>query len=160
MLFHRTRDTSILFASEGGSTDQALSLHNFIKSLPIAIQMHAVGHVGSSAIPVFLAGHTRTCAPFSRFFFHAYDWGFEGRQMVDRIAEALQRLESDIQIAREIAQRYTRMASDQLDVLYRKAPTPTILTPSQAREVGIVSDILELGIAPDAQVWTVDWKIG
>ena len=80
--------------------------------------------------------------------------------MIDRIAEALQRLESDIQLSREIVEQHTRMASDRLDMLYRKAPTPTILTPDQAKEVGIVSDILELGIAPDTQIWTVDWKIG
>jgi len=47
---------TILFSSEGGSTDQSLSLFNFITDLRISIHMHAVGHVGSASVPVFLAG--------------------------------------------------------------------------------------------------------
>jgi ATP-dependent protease ClpP protease subunit len=50
---------TILFSSEGGSTDQGLALYNFIRSLPRAISMHAVGHVGSIGVPVFLAGRGR-----------------------------------------------------------------------------------------------------
>ena len=78
----------ILFSSQGGSTDQGLALYNFIRELPVPIHMHAVGHVGSMAIPVFVAGDRRTATPVSRFFFHAYQWGFEGRQTCDGIAEA------------------------------------------------------------------------
>src|SRR5476649_2401176 len=60
----------LLFSSEGGSTDQYLALSNFLSSLPIPLHIHAIGHVGSAGIPVFLAGHKRTCEPLSRFFFH------------------------------------------------------------------------------------------
>src|SRR4051795_3565067 len=56
----------LLFASDGGSTDQSISLYNWLRSLPVDIHMHAVGHVGSSAFPVFLAGHYRSCAPLAR----------------------------------------------------------------------------------------------
>ena len=153
---------TILFSSDGGSTDEGLALYNFLRALPKPVHMHAVGHVGSIAVPVFLAGHTRTCTPFSRFFFHAYDWGFEGRQMSDRIAEAVQRLESDIQISREIAQRHTRIPSARLDALYRKSPTPAVFTPQEAKDAGIVEDIIELNPTGEAQpnvaLWTVDWS--
>ncbi|MDE2760045.1 MAG: ATP-dependent Clp protease proteolytic subunit [Paracoccaceae bacterium] len=69
---------TILFSSDGGSTDLALSLNNFIKQLPQAIHMHAIGHVVSSAIPVFLAANKRTAEPNSRFFFHTCGWNFGG----------------------------------------------------------------------------------
>lgn len=147
-----------LFASEGGSTDQGLSLYNFIRTLPVPVHMHAVGHVGSMAIPVFLAGRKRTCTPYSRFFFHAYDWGFEGRQMSDRIAEALKRLDSDIQLSCEIAARHTIIDPNLLKEIYGRAPTPTIFSATQAKEVGIVEDILELNPKaenqPGVSVWT------
>src|SRR5216684_341398 len=97
----------VLFSSEGGSTVQSVSLYNFIRSLPRPLHMHAVGHVGSAAVPVFLAGHKRTCTPFSRFLFHRYDWTFEGAQTLDEIEEARLRLENDIEIAREIAAERT-----------------------------------------------------
>jgi ATP-dependent protease ClpP protease subunit len=152
---------TIVFSSEGGSTDQGLALHNFIRALPVPIHIHAVGHVGSTAVPVFLAGHKRTCTPFSRFFFHAYDWGFEGRQMSDRIAEALQRLDSDIKLSRQIVEKFTSIPGETLDTLYRRAPTPTIFTPAEAKDVGIVEDVIELNptgvMQPNVAVWTVGW---
>ncbi|MFH1158321.1 MAG: ATP-dependent Clp protease proteolytic subunit [Pseudomonadota bacterium] len=152
---------TIIFASEGGSTDQGLSLYNFLRSLPVPIHMHAVGHVGSMAIPVFLAGHKRTCTPSSRFFFHTYDWGFEGRQEIDRITEALKRLESDIKISNEIVAKHTKIPPEQREKFYNNSPTPTIFTPQVAKEVGIVEEITELnpmGITqPGIVLWTVDW---
>jgi ATP-dependent protease ClpP protease subunit len=120
--------------------------------------MHAIGHVGSMAVPVFLAGHVRTCTPFSRFFFHAYDWGFEGRQMSDRIAEALKRLRSDIQLSREIAERHTRIPADKLDSIYSTSPDPTIFTPNEAKDLGIVENVIELNptgkAEPNVAIWT------
>lgn len=152
---------TIIFASEGGSTDQGISLYNFLRSLPIPIHMHAVGHVGSMAIPVFLAGHKRTCTPYSRFFFHAYDWGFEGRQMSNRITEALKRLESDIKISNEIVAKHTKIPHKQLNKFYDDTSIPTIFTPQEAQEVSIVKKITELnstGITqPGTSLWTVSW---
>lgn len=152
---------TVLFASEGGNTDQSLSLYNFIRSLPVPIHIHAVGHVGSASIPVFVSGHKRTCTPHSRFFFHAYDWGFEGRQMTDRIAEALQRLDSDIKLARQIVEQHTNIPADKLDALYRRVPTPMLVMPNEAKKFGIVEEVVELnpkGIPePDVVMWTVDW---
>jgi ATP-dependent protease ClpP protease subunit len=152
---------TILFSSEGGSTDQSLALYNFLRALPLPVHMHGVGHIGSASVPVFLGGHRRTCTPFARFFFHAYDWGFEGRQMSDRIAEALQRLRSDIALSRQIAERHTSLSSERLDQLYATSPTPTIFTPEEARQVRIVEEVLELNPTGAAQanvaLWTVGW---
>jgi ATP-dependent protease ClpP protease subunit len=152
---------TVIFNSEGGSTDQGLALYNFIRALPKPIHMHAGGHVGSMAVPAFVAGHRRTCSPYSRFFFHAYDWAFDGRQMSDRIAEALQRLQSDIGMSKDIMEKHTKIAADRLSDLYGTSPKPTIFTPVQAKDAGIVDDIIELnptGIAePNVALWTVGW---
>lgn len=153
---------TVIFASGGGSTDQGLSLYNFLRSLPIPVHMHAVGHVGSMAVPVFLAGHRRTCTPHSRFFFHAYDWTFEGKQTRDRITEALKRLESDIPISSEIVAKHTKIPPAQLEEFYGNSPTPTILTPKEAQKVGIVEEITELNptgsVQPNISLWTVGWQ--
>jgi len=149
---------TILFSSEGGSTDQGLSLHNFLRTLPVPVHMHAMGHIGSIAVPVFLAGHRRTCEPICRFFFHAYDWGFEGRQMSDRIAEAQQRLDSDSELSRKIVETRSKIPHDKLDTLYGRAPTPTIILPEEAKALALVDDILDLETSgPDRRiaVWTV-----
>lgn len=154
-------ELTLLFSSEGGSTDEGVSLYNFIRSLPKPIHIHAVGNVGSMGIPVFLAGHRRTCTPYSRFSFHAYDFMFEGRQMSDRIVEALQRLDSDVSISRQIVEQHTTIPPEKLDTLYGRAPTPTIMLPDEAIEFGLVEEIVELNpkgeVQPNVAVWTVVW---
>jgi ATP-dependent protease ClpP protease subunit len=122
--------------------------------------MYAAGHVGSMAVPVFLGGHKRTCSPYSRFFFHAYDWSFEGRQMSDRIAEALQRLDSDINLSREIAQRHTNLQPERLRELYGNSPTPTIFSPEQAKEAGVVEAVAELNPTGERQGNVAIWTLG
>ena len=81
--------------------------------------------------------------------------------MSDRIAEALQRLDSDIKLSSEIAQKHTRISAERLADLYGRAPKPTIFTPEQAKECGIVEDIVELRPSRESQgnvaLWTVGW---
>ena len=134
----------IQFASEGGSTDQSIALYNYLKTLPIPIHIHAIGHVGSTGIPVFLAGHKRTCAPLSRFFLHGYDWEFIERRTPSQIDEAVQRLRSDIELAREIIKSNTMIDAGLLKVMDGESNTPIIMNPTEAKECGIVEDILDL----------------
>jgi ATP-dependent protease ClpP protease subunit len=134
----------LLFASDGGNTDQALSLYNWLRSLPVEIQIHATGHVGSSAFPVFLAGSYRTCSALSRFFIHEYDWGFTARQTLKRMAEAQQRLRSDIDMARQIIKDRTSVPDEISKALDGEA-FPAVVTPDIALKYGIVSKIGDLG---------------
>jgi ATP-dependent protease ClpP protease subunit len=124
---------TILFSSEGGSTDQSMSLYNFIRQLPIAVHMHAVGHVGSAAFPIFLAADKRTSAKHARFFLHEYDWGFRDRQTLHRIQEATDRLKSDIALAKNIIQSRTKIPASLLAAIGGDGP-PTIITPDDAKK--------------------------
>jgi ATP-dependent protease ClpP protease subunit len=133
----------ILFSSDGGSAEQSISLHNFLINLPISVHMHAMGHIGSASIPVYLAGCKRTAAPLSRFFFHEYEWGFDGRQTLRRIDEAVKRLRNDIEMAREIIKTRTKAGADVFDALDGTA-APAILNADQAKSIGLVDEICEL----------------
>ena len=149
---------TILFSSEGGSCDQSLALYNYISALPVRVQMHAMGHVGSASIPIFLASRKRTCARHARFFFHEYDWTFEGRQTLRRIHEAVQRLSNDIELAREIIKTSTKAGTDIFNALDGTA-SPKIMLPEEAKLLGFVNDICDLrGDTSDGMpfvVWTV-----
>jgi ATP-dependent protease ClpP protease subunit len=135
---------TILFSSEGGSTDYSLELFNFISQLPVNVHMHGMGHIGSSAVPVFLAGTKRTCSLFARFFFHQYDWSFAERQTLHRIDEAVKRLRSDINMARQIIQSRTDIPEDVLKAL-DGGTAPAIIEPAQAKSLRIIHDVCELG---------------
>ena len=147
----------IMFSSDGGSTDQSLALFNFISQLPVPVTMHAVGHVGSTAIPVFLAGSRRTSTPLARFFFHEYDWGFNERQTLNRIDEAVKRLKSDIELSRKIIKTLTKVPPEILQTLDGRSPS-SVLSPEEAKALGLVEDVLDLRESGDngmkIAVWT------
>ncbi len=135
---------TVQFASDGGDTDQSCALYNFIRLLPTPIRMHAIGHVGSAGIPVFLAGHRRTCEPTARFFFHEYHWTFVGRQTLQRIDESVQRLRNDIEFARQVIERHTKASPDLLNALDGTA-APAVLPPEEAKALGFIDEVCELG---------------
>lgn len=147
---------TILFSSEGGSTDQALSLYNFLTSMPKPIHMHAVGHVGSVANTIFLAGHKRTSSPHARFFFHEYDWGFDGRQTIRRMNEAVHRLTDDIEMARKLLRARAKPDESLLKALDGSGP-PVVLSPTQALEMGLVEEIVDLPQAVNGEPQIVVW---
>lgn len=152
---------TVLFSSEGGSSVQGVALYNFLRSLPKPVQFHAIGNVGSMAVPAFCGAAKRSCSTIARFSFHAFDYGFEGRQSLDRILEASQRLRDDIEIARKIVAERTRIPAERLDTLYSPTPDPTIFSPDEAKQFGLVDEILDInptGAAqPNTAIWTVNW---
>ena len=111
--------------------------------------MHAVGHVGSASILVFLAGSIRTSSPFARFFFHEYHWGFNGRQTLLRIDEAVKRLRSDIDLARQIIQARTQVPSEFLQALEGKSPS-AIVSSEEAKAFGLVEKVGDLSDSGDS----------
>jgi ATP-dependent protease ClpP protease subunit len=134
----------ILFSSAGGNTDNSLALYNFLTQLPVPVHMHGMGHIGSAAVPVFLAGSRRTCSPFARFFFHEYVWGFDGGdRTLYQINEATDRLKSDIEFARKIMRSRAKLPDKYLQALDGQAD-PEIIEPADAKNYGLVEDILEL----------------
>ncbi len=57
-------------SSLGGSTHVAISIYNYLKSLPFQITTHNLGEVTSAAVLIYLAGHIRTAEPNSKFLIH------------------------------------------------------------------------------------------
>ncbi len=146
----------IMFSSGGGSTDQSLALFNFLSQLPVPVRMHAVGHVGSTAIPVFLAGSARTSSPLARFFFHEYDWTFTQRHTLNRIDEAVKQLRSDIELSREIIKTRTQVPAEILQALDGRSP-PAVLSPEKAKAFGLVDDVCNLSESGDGGMRVAVW---
>ena len=146
----------IMFSSEGAGTDESITLFNFLIQLPVPVRMHAVGHVGSASIPVFLAGGRRTISPIARFFFHEYDWGFTGRQTLNRIDEAIKRLRSDIDLARQIIKARTKAPPEILQTLDGRSPS-AIVSPEEAKALGLVEEVGDLSDSGDSGMRVVVW---
>ena len=137
-------DLIIMFSSDGGDTDQSLALFNFIIKLDVPVRMHAIGHVGSAAIPVFLAADDRTAEPSARFFFHEYHWTFKGSQTLNRIGEAVKRLSSDIDAVKKIINARASVPDDLLKSVSGCAPS-ALIDVTEAKTFGLINDVLSLG---------------
>lgn len=150
-------ELTILFSSDGGNTDQSLALHYFIDQIAVPLRMHAVGHVGSAAIPVFLASKNQTAEPSARFFFHEYHWTFEGSQTLNRIHEAVQRLGSDIDAAKKIIRARTDIPDDILHSVDGSAGS-SLIEAKDAKRYGLIDDLLSLGTSgrdgTDFKTWS------
>jgi ATP-dependent protease ClpP protease subunit len=114
--------------------------------------MHAGGHVGSAAFPVFLSADKRSSAIHARFFLHEYDWGFNERQTIHRIEEALQRLRSDIAIAKKIIEARTELPPNLLNAIGGEA-APAIVSPEEAVKYEIVSEVSDLSQTGRIATW-------
>jgi ATP-dependent protease ClpP protease subunit len=82
MVNEGARAITILFANYGGSTDDGIALYTYLTALPVELTMHAVGVVGSMAIPVFLAARHRFASEHARFFFREYTWTYAQASIV------------------------------------------------------------------------------
>jgi ATP-dependent Clp protease protease subunit len=131
-------EITILFSSSGGSVDDGIALYTYIQSIPAKITMHAIGIVGSIAIPVFLAAPNRFASKNSRFFFHDFTWTF-ATQLAPRtmIHEASILLKNALDWTEELLKSTTKLTDK--DIKRKKLlKEPHIMSPSDALKFGIV----------------------
>jgi ATP-dependent protease ClpP protease subunit len=152
---------TVILSTDGGDTKEGLSLYNFFRSLPRPVRMHAVGHVESMGVPIFLAGATRTCSPASRFYFHPFAWTFDSSQRLDSLDDVGDRFLNDVVTARRIVAERANLPEDLIETLYGRGSRPVVADPGKALEWGLVESIEELNPKAEVQdnvaLWTVVW---
>jgi ATP-dependent protease ClpP protease subunit len=135
---------TILFASEGGDIYLTAPMFNFISQLPTEVYMHATGHVGSAAFPIFLAGRKRSCSRYAQFFIHEYFWQPNpGEYKIREVKEELAQIEAHVDVAKNIIEDRTSIPKEYLCAIDGSIPCKIFL-PDQAMSFGIVSEICEL----------------
>jgi ATP-dependent Clp protease, protease subunit len=139
-----TQKVTILFASDGGSTDDGIALYTYIKALPLEITMHAIGLVSSIAIPVFCAGKNRLASKNARFYFHDYSWTYGQPTTVSRtaISEPAILLDAAIDWSRETLKADTKLTDNDFKTM-QLFQVPKIITASEAARYGIVTAVVE-----------------
>lgn len=137
------KEITILFSSGGGSVDDGIALYTYIQSLPAKVTMHAVGIVGSIAIPVFLAAQNRIASNNSRFFFHDFTWTFP-TQLAPRtvIDEASIQLENALTWTKEVLRTNTQLTDKEIN-RKKLLKEPHIMVPLDALKYGVVQSQCE-----------------
>jgi len=140
-----------LFSSMGGSVKDGVDIYNFIRALPAKIIMHNIGTIDSIANVIFLSSNERYANPNSSFLFHGVGFDITQPQRMEEkeLREKLVIIERDQgNIANIIAER-TKLAKEQIEEMFLRAKTKN---PTEAKEVGIVTEIREATIPEGSQI--------
>lgn len=137
--FHKIE---LLMSSIDGAHDAGFNLYGVIRSLPVPVHIHAPGVLARISVFAFLAGHRRTCAPSATFEFHPFAWAFNKPVSIIDMQFAIDRMQRDSDLAKEIVRRHTHAKQEDVDRLF--GVTPVILSSSEAVGMGLVHDILDL----------------
>lgn len=140
-----------LFSSSGGGVDAAITLYNFLRSLPTEIIMHNTGSIDSIANVIFLAADTRYASTHSSFLFHGVNWSSPANTPVNRnqLNETLSSLDASETKIRGIITERTGLTQEEVKGLFIQGASRD---PSFALSKGIVNEIKNPEIPKGAQI--------
>ena len=142
------------FSSNGGSVDSAITLYNFLRSLPCEIVMHNIGSIDSSAIVVFMAGTKRYAVAHTSFHFHGVGWGIsEGTYSLDKIEEFKSGIESAEEKTANIVAEHTSLSVSEIKDFYKQGQSKSA---SFAKSKGVVSALKDVELPADTPILTVN----
>jgi len=130
----------LLLSTPGGSVHDGISIHNFLKGLPIEINTYNFGSVDSIGVVIFCAGKNRYSVPHARFLLHPVSMHVIGNQTFDEplIAEKLNALKADqSNIAKVISSTINKPVDDVQNLIHAR----TSFEPEQAQIEGLVTQI-------------------
>ena len=140
-----------LFSSSGGLVEQGITLHNFLRALPVELIMHNTGSIDSIANVVFLAGAVRYAAVHSSFLFHGVNWNFSANSSLARsqMAEVLSSIDSSEAKIDGIITERTQLTAEDVRTLFRQGESKDSVF---ALSKGIISEIVNPVIPKDVSI--------
>lgn len=131
---------SIMISSPGGSVFHGLSAYNFLRGMPIEIHTYNFGSVDSIGVVVFCAGSKRYSVPHARFLIHGVQLNVQGNATFDEktVEEHLKGIKIDQE---NIARVISDTTGKPIHKIEEDMNLRTTLTPSQAKDYGLVHEI-------------------
>lgn len=146
----------LILSSWGGSTFEMRSLYDLFRSLSYSVEIHIAGVAKSAAVPLMLAADRRTAAPGATFLFHPWTWGVDANpgHIIDTLQQFPMQLEDDIDWAKKVMERRTKLNAAQIDELslFNKAK---IVDAEFALKHGIIHEIVERKIPTGCMTWNI-----
>ena len=144
----------IAMSSQGGHVDSGISIHHFLKGLPIEIVTHNMGSVDSIANILFLAGTTRYAATNSSFMLHGVSFGVAKDTNISssQLHEILSGMKGNERRIAGILAANAKLTDDEITGLFGQGESKD---PEFALEKGIIHGIRELSIPKGAIILAV-----
>lgn len=148
---HNWDKLRLMMSSGGGNITAAFAAYNEIRSMPIELETLNTGATDSSALMIFMAGKKRYACARSAFQLRQLSWSFQSKNDValSVISDAARWLQEYQQMIAEGTGRLTR------DKIIEMIQAGTTLTPQQAKDAGLIHDIIEPAIPAGARWWQV-----
>lgn len=154
LLAQGTTKIRLLLSTPGGSVFHGLSIHNYLKGLPIEIDTYNFGSVDSIGVVIFSAGRRRYTVPHSRFLIHSVKFNINGQLSMDekQLEEYLKSLQID---QRNIAKVIADTTGKTVEAVDADMNNRTTLNPTEAQAYGIVHEIKTELLTSTMQVITI-----
>jgi ATP-dependent Clp protease protease subunit len=134
------RDINLYINSPGGSVDDTLAIYDTMQFLNCEVATYCVGHAASGAAVILAAGTKgkRFALPHSKIMIHQ-PWGGVTGQAADIEIQAEEILKAK-RLLNELLAKHTGRNVDQIE---QETERDRYLNPHEARDYGIVDEILE-----------------
>lgn len=137
----KIKKLKILISSPGGDVDSAIRIYSYLKALSIEIETIAFSQIDSAANIIYSAGAKRIAINGCRFFLH------EGTFTTGAQTTTLHNHEEALAIFKELLKKHTEILSKEtrktVSEISKLLQTSTILSAEEAKELGLVHEILE-----------------
>jgi ATP-dependent protease ClpP protease subunit len=146
----------LVLSSWGGNTFEARSLYGLLRAVSYPIDIHAVGVIKSSAVPLFLAADRRTAAPDVEFMFHGWTWSLDQHpgQPIEELQQTAMQLSHEVKWARGVLQERAKLTSVDIDSL-QLFEKPRIEGVDFALRYGLIDQAIDLKIPVGIMTWNI-----
>ncbi len=154
LLAQGTTKIRLLLSTPGGSVFHGLSIHNYLKGLPVEVDTYNFGSVDSIGVVIFSAGKRRYTVPHSRFLIHSVKFNINQPVSMDekQLEENLKSLQID---QKNIAKVIGDTTGKDISTVDSDMNNRTTLDPKQAQEYGLVHEIKNELLTSSMQVITI-----
>lgn len=137
-------EINVLLSTPGGEVNQGITLYNFIKALPVTVNMFNIGNVNSIGNVVYQAGTKRTTCEFSSFMFHGVGFDIKNERFeLSHFQDKMKSLQNDQSLILEIMVRHTKMSVADIEDLFRKM---AFINAQESLQHGISDEVANVSV--------------
>jgi ATP-dependent Clp protease protease subunit len=151
------KEVYLLMSTPGGSVMHGITLHNFLKALPLGLTIHNIGNVDSIGNAIFLAGAKRYACANSTFMFHGVGFDLQNSIRLEEkfLNERLDSIRSDQKRIGSIISERTKLPAAEVERLFYEAQTKDA---TFAAGCGIIDEIRDVQIPAGSPIISLVFK--
>lgn len=134
---------NLLFSTDGGDLDSALTFYNFLRALPVPLKIYNFGNVDSAGVLIYLAANERYAVDNSNFLLHNFSQWYNNQWYeYMKIRERTMVLENHMRIYAKCFEERTKSAKKPINVYDMLNGDSRIINAETAVDCGLVHQVV------------------